>query len=90
MRREPSRVMEQMANRTRHIRWTAFVTWISIGILIGTEVYAVALAGTWAFAGMMELPPTLTYALYVMAFSTASYLMFLFMKGAAKIERLTE
>jgi hypothetical protein len=66
------------------------VTWISVGILVGTEVFGVALAGVWAFAGLFELPLTLTYPLYGLAFAGAAYLMFAFMKKAATIEDLTK
>ena len=39
------------------------ITIISVLILIGTEVFGVALAGGWAIAGLLELGETAAYVL---------------------------
>ena len=39
------------------------ITIISVLILIGTEVFGVALAGGWAIAGLFELGDTAAYVL---------------------------
>jgi hypothetical protein len=35
------------------------VTWVSVGILVGTEVFGLALAAAWAIGGLPELPSPL-------------------------------
>ena len=51
-----------MAKKTR-IEWRNLITIVSIMILIGTEVFGVALAGGWAVAGLLELGATVSYVL---------------------------
>jgi hypothetical protein len=41
----------------------SFLTILSVMILIGVEVFGVALAGGWALAGLFELGETAGYAL---------------------------
>jgi hypothetical protein len=48
------------ASRTN---WQNLVTIVSVLILIGTEVFGVALAAGWAIAGLFELGPTAGYIL---------------------------
>jgi len=45
-------------NRTRNL-----ITIISVLILIGTEVFGVALSAGWAIAGLFELGNTVAYVL---------------------------
>jgi hypothetical protein len=56
--------MEQatVAHATR-TNWRNLITIISIMILIGTEVFGVAIAAGWAIAGMFELGDIVGYAL---------------------------
>ena len=39
------------------------ITIVSVLILIGTEIFGVALAGGWAIAGLLELGDTAAYVL---------------------------
>ncbi len=39
------------------------LTTLSLMVLIGVEVFAVAISGAWAVAGLFELGPYLSYAL---------------------------
>ena len=82
--------MAEQQHQGRRIRWVQVVTWLSVGILVGTEIFGAAFAGAWAIAGLMELPAALTYALYGLFFVLAAYGMFAFMKYAARVESLTE
>jgi hypothetical protein len=50
-----------VARRRPHGR--ALVTLISVMILIGAEVFGVALAGGWALAGLFELGDVVGYVL---------------------------
>lgn len=66
------------------------MTWISVGILVGTEVFGVALAAGWAISGIWELPPMISYALYALMTVLAAYAMFAFMRHAAGVETLRD
>lgn len=70
------------------IHWPQVITWISVGILVGTEVFGATLAAAWAAGGLMELGPTLQYALYAAAVAAGTAVMLPFMKRAAQVERL--
>ena len=70
------------------IHWPQVITWISVGILVGTEVLGATLAAAWAAGGLMELGPTLQYALYAAAVAAGVGVMVPFMKRAAQVERL--
>ncbi len=50
--------MAEPQNRTRNL-----ITIISVLILIGTEVFGVALSAGWAIAGLFELGNTVAYVL---------------------------
>jgi hypothetical protein len=39
------------------------LTYISVLILVGTEIFGIALAGAWAIGGLFELGDTITMAL---------------------------
>ena len=51
-----------MARPTR-TNWTSFATILGVMILVGTEVFGVALAAGWAIAGLLELGSTFEYIL---------------------------
>jgi hypothetical protein len=70
------------------IHWPRVITWISLGILVGTEVVGVIFAAAWAVGGLMELGPTLQYALYAIALAASIAVMVPFMRQAARVERL--
>ncbi len=52
-----------MAQTSRSINWRNLITIVSVLILIGTEVFGVALAGGWAIAGLFELGDVAAYVL---------------------------
>ncbi len=50
--------MAEPHNRTRSL-----ITIVSVLILVGTEVFGVALSAGWAIAGLFELGQTMAYVL---------------------------
>jgi hypothetical protein len=71
------------------ICWRNLMIWSSVGILVGTEVFGVALAAAWAAGGLLELGSTLQTALYGIASAGAASVMVPFMRRAATVEPLT-
>ena len=64
------------------------VTVISLAILVGTEVFAVALATAWAVGGLFELGPVITYGMMALFSAAGLYVMLRFVQQAARIEPL--
>jgi hypothetical protein len=67
------------------------LTYISVLILVGTEIYGVALAFAWAVAGYFEFPQFATIALYVISGAAATWVMYKFGQSAYGVDdRLDE
>ncbi|MDF2974853.1 MAG: hypothetical protein K0R61_5303 [Microvirga sp.] len=66
--------------------WSNLLTYGSAMILVGTEVYGVALAAAWALGGFFELGDTITSALYVIAAVLATYVMYVFGRRAYGVD----
>ncbi len=62
------------------------VTIVSIMILVGTEVFGVAIAAGWALAGMFELGDTVGHVLMGLFSLLALYVMVQLWKRATAIE----
>lgn len=62
------------------------VTVISLSILVGTEVFGVALASGWAIAGLFELGATVSYILMAIFSAVGVWAMAGFIRGALKVE----
>jgi hypothetical protein len=62
------------------------LTLVSLAILVGTEVFGVALAAGWAIAGLFELGATVSYVLMGTFSLAAAWGLFKFMKAAAHYE----
>ncbi|MGP9820629.1 hypothetical protein ACTZWW_11485 [Salinarimonas sp. NSM] len=58
-------------------------------ILVGVEVFGVALAAGWAIAGLFELGDTVSYVLMALFSVLGLYLMWGFWKKAVEIEPVT-
>ena len=70
-------------SRTRNL-----VTVVSLAILVGIEVFGLALAAGWAIAGLFELGDYVSYAL-MLAFSVlAAYGMVNLMRRVLKVEHI--
>ena len=55
-------------------------------LLVGIEVFAVALSGGWAVAGLLELGQTVGYVLMGLFSLFALYLMVQFWRRASTVE----
>ncbi len=52
-----------LAAERNGLRWDNLLTVVSVMILIGAEVFGVAIAAGWAIAGLFELGETVSYVL---------------------------
>ena len=59
---------------------------LSLMVLIGIEVFAVALSGAWALAGLLELGDYLAYALMGIFALVAAWLMLNLWRKAASVD----
>lgn len=73
------------APSTRRGRDHALTT-ISLMVLIGIEVFAVALSGGWAIAGLFELGDYVAYALMGLFSVGAAWLMLQLWHKAARVD----
>ena len=64
----------------------AFITIISVMILIGAEVFGVALASAWALAGLFELGDVISYGLMGFFGLFGLYLMVQLWRRAIAVE----
>ena len=72
--------------RDRDINWVNLLTIISVLILIGTEVFGVALAAGWALAGLFELGDAIGHVLMGLFSLLALYVVYLLWRRASHIE----
>lgn len=72
---------ERKPSRSRNL-----VTVLSLMILIGTEVFAVAVAAGWAIAGLLELGEVVGYALMALFSLGGLYIMAQLWRRATAIE----
>jgi hypothetical protein len=70
--------------RSNELNWQNLVTIVSVMILIGTEVFGVALAGGWALAGLLELGEQV--ALMAIFSLCAAYLMWILWRSSVAVE----
>lgn len=61
-------------------------TLVTLAILVGTEIFGVALAAGWAIAGLFELGNTVAYVLMGLFSVGGGYLLVKFMRAAARHE----
>ena len=62
-------------------------TVICLMILVGAEVFGVALSGAWAIAGLFDLGPVVGYALMAVFCALGAYIMLLLWRRAIAVER---
>ena len=77
-----------MAQPARRPDGPAHLTTFSLMVLIGVEVFAVALSAAWALAGLFELGDYLAYGLMVLFGLFACWLMLQLWRRAASIDPL--
>ncbi len=73
--------MAEPQNRTRNL-----ITIISVLILIGTEVFGVALSAGWAIAGLFELGNTVAYVLMALFSLLGLYGMLALWRTSVRVE----
>jgi hypothetical protein len=56
-------VQKRSRSVTTPLNWKSIITVGSVLILAGCELFGVALASAWAFGGLFELGPVITYSL---------------------------
>ena len=64
------------------------ITILSMMVLVGTEVFAVAIAAGWAIAGLFELGDTVGHVLMGLFSMLAAWIMFQLWQRATSIEPL--
>ncbi len=69
--------------------WRNVITIVSIMILIGTEVFGVAIAAGWAIAGLFELGDTVGYVLMGLFSLLALYIMVGLWRRCVSIEPIS-
>lgn len=75
-----------MAGTSTKTNTRNLVTVVSVMILVGAEVFGVALAAGWAIAGLFELGETISYVLMGLFSLAGLYLMWSFWKKAVSVE----
>ncbi len=78
-----------MAQTTRSTNWRNLITIISVLILVGTEVFGVALAGGWAVAGLFELGDTVAYVLMALFSGLGLWAMLGLWRNAVAVEPIS-
>jgi hypothetical protein len=76
--------------RETHMNSQNFVTVISVIILVGTEIFGVALAAGWAIAGLFELGQAVGYLLMAAFSLFGLYLLILLWRHATTVEPLID
>ena len=77
-----------MAQATR-TNWHNVITIVSIMILVGAEVFGVAIAAGWAIAGLFELGDYVGYALMALFSLFALYILVNLWRRCVAVEPLT-
>ena len=68
------------------INWQNFITVVSVGILLGTEL--LAMAAGWALGGIFQLPPDMSIGLEIIFVLIGCYAVFKFIRAALLVEPL--
>lgn len=76
-----------MAAETRPLTPSSLSTVICLMILVGAEVFGVALSAGWAIAGLADLGPVVGYILMGLFSAAGLYVMALLWRRAIAVER---
>lgn len=77
-----------MADRGR-LNWQNLITILSVLVLVGAEVFGVAIAAGWAIAGLFEIGETAGYALMVAFSGLGLYAMLVLWRRSVAVEPIT-
>jgi hypothetical protein len=75
-----------LAAARKGLRWDNLLTVISVMILIGAEVFGIAVAAGWAIAGLFELGDTVSYGLMAIFSLIGLYAMLILWRRAVQVE----
>ena len=75
-----------LAAEQKGLRWDNLLTVVSVMILIGAEVFGVAIAAGGAIAGLFELGDTIGYALMALFSVLGLYAMVVLWRRAVEVE----
>ncbi len=75
-----------LAAERNGLRWDNLLTVVSVMILIGAEVFGVAIAAGWAIAGLFELGDTVSYALMALFSGLGAWCMLVLWRRATQVE----
>jgi len=75
-----------MASAPRHVNWRNLTTIISVMILVGAEVFGVALAAGWALAGLFGLGQAASYVFMALFSALGLYAMLMLWRRAVAVE----
>ncbi len=75
-----------MTAERKGLRWDNLLTVVSVLILVGAEVFGVAIAAGWAIAGLFELGDTVGYVLMALFSLLGLYAMLVLWRRAVQIE----
>ena len=75
-----------LAAERNGLNWRNLLTVVSVLILIGTEVFGVALAAGWAISGLFDLGDTAGYVLAGIFSLLGLYAMLVLWRSAVRIE----
>ena len=71
------------------INWRNLGTILSLVILVGAEIFGVALASGWAIAGWFQLGTTIEHALMAIFSLIGAYALVQFLRKAISVEPLS-
>ena len=75
-----------MAAQRNGLNWRNLLTVVSVLILIGAEVFGLAVAAGWAISGLFELGDAVGYALMGLFSLLGLYAMLTLWRSAVRIE----
>ena len=75
-----------MAAHRNGLNWRNLVTVLSVLILIGAEVFGLAVAAGWALAGLFELGDVISYVLMALFSLLGIYAMLVLWRRAVHVE----
>ena len=75
-----------LAAERNGLRWDNLLTVVSVMILIGAEVFGVAIAAGWAIAGLFDLGDTVSYVLMAAFSALGAYAMLILWRRAVQVE----
>jgi hypothetical protein len=75
-----------VAAKRKGLRWDNLLTVVSVLILVGAEVFGLAVAAGWAIAGLFELGDGIGYGLMALFSLLGLYAMLVLWRRAVQVE----